>query len=120
QCRVRSLGWMTTLLPPSMALMVWALILSQSRSALLGLVLSLVAMASCRKVLRASTLMWIPLGAVAMLVLMVATPFNHRFENLGSNPRLSIWSSYASETLKSGSNAITGFGTGSLGRFGAE
>lgn len=118
--RAKPRGYFIPFLPFCIATMAWALLLTLSRSAILGLALALAAMTLCHRGLKLRKLFSVPIVVVAASVLIVATPFSQRLQGLGNNPRLEIWTSYAKTSLSSGTRFVTGFGMGSLGRFGAE
>lgn len=96
--------------------LVLALVLSNSRSALLGLLATLVLVLVATRPLRS-----VPyLLAAAVLVAGIAQTgaYAGRFDDLGNNPRLAIWQAHLEAVATSPSALSTGFGPGSVGRTG--
>ena len=98
---------------------LWVLILTLSRSALLGAVcmVGILVLARMRPAYRIPCVF---LGAAAVAGVVFLTPFAERFQNLAENPRLVIWYAYVTDTLHSYLHTLVGRGVGSLGRYGVE
>jgi len=97
----------------------WVLVLTLSRSALLGAacMVGLLLLARMRTAFR---LPFVIAGGIAVVGFVLLTPYGERFQNLADNPRLVIWYAYVSDTLQSPLHTLVGKGVGTLGRYGVE
>lgn len=106
------------LLVLSIAVFLWVLILTKSRSSLIAGSLSIFLILHLRASKPYKAFQYILITILFFTLTFVC--YSDRFLNLTENPRITTWSGYLKSTSSSLDSFLFGSGVGSIGRFGIE
>lgn len=110
----------TFLTIPAIGLFAWILVLTLSRTALVGALASVLVLVHV-SLRRVRSQVVVGTAVAALLIGVVGfTPFAERFATVPQNPRFIIWAQYLYATLTDPVATLIGHGVGAVGRYGTE